>query len=171
MYSLFTNRIHRHDTRANFKPAQIALLSEPRSDFGFSLVEVTLAIGIISFCLLTMLGLLPAGLSALRDAGQETAQSQIVQQISNKAQLMPREDLDEYVSDAPYYFDETGLILDGNSPEARYEAALKLVKTVYPGHERALNLKESISTIRVDIKTLASRRISPHVIHVPNTKG
>ncbi len=39
----------------------------------FSLVEVTLALGIMAFCLVTMFGLLPTGLNTGRDAVEQTA--------------------------------------------------------------------------------------------------
>ena len=39
----------------------------------FSLVEVTLAIGIVSFCLVALLGLIPVGLTAVKTAREEAA--------------------------------------------------------------------------------------------------
>jgi Tfp pilus assembly protein PilV len=39
---------------------------------GFSLVEVTLAIGVVSFCLLTLLALIPAGLMSVQSSTQES---------------------------------------------------------------------------------------------------
>lgn len=39
----------------------------------FSLVEVTLALGIAAFCLIVMLGLLPAGINASRSGMEQTA--------------------------------------------------------------------------------------------------
>ncbi len=40
--------------------------SMPGKSLGFSLVEVTMAIGLMSFCLVAMLGMLPVGLSQER---------------------------------------------------------------------------------------------------------
>ena len=40
---------------------------------GFSLVEVTLALGVAAFCLLAILGLLPVGLTSNRNAIEQTA--------------------------------------------------------------------------------------------------
>lgn len=39
---------------------------------GFSLVEVTLALGIAAFCLLTLFGLLPTGINIVQKASEET---------------------------------------------------------------------------------------------------
>lgn len=44
----------------------LSFLPKKFRDAGFSLVEVTMALGIMSFCLLAMLGMLPVGLSQER---------------------------------------------------------------------------------------------------------
>jgi type II secretory pathway pseudopilin PulG len=49
---------------------------------GFSLVEVTLALGLVSFCLLTMMGLLPVGLNAVRSSNNEAMATNCLEQIA-----------------------------------------------------------------------------------------
>ncbi|MEY2480538.1 MAG: hypothetical protein QOI04_1465 [Verrucomicrobiota bacterium] len=51
---------------------------------GFSLVEVTLAIGIIGFALLAIFGLIPVGLKSSRDAVDDTKTSLMAQDIFNR---------------------------------------------------------------------------------------
>jgi type II secretory pathway pseudopilin PulG len=48
---------------------------------GFSLVEVTLALGVAAICLVTMLGLLPASLKTQQSSIQQTTANQILSQI------------------------------------------------------------------------------------------
>ena len=48
---------------------------------GFSLVEVVLAIGVASFCLLTVLALLPTGLKTNQIATDSTKANQVISQI------------------------------------------------------------------------------------------
>jgi type II secretory pathway pseudopilin PulG len=48
---------------------------------GFSLVEVTLALGVAAICLVTMLGLLPAGVKTQQNSIQQTTANQILSQI------------------------------------------------------------------------------------------
>lgn len=176
MYSLFTKRIQRHDTPI-LPTAQIPGTNRKVrwiyvKEAGFSLVEVALAIGIISFCLLTMLGLLPTGLDALREAGQQTAQTQIVQQIASRAQLMPYEEITDFIANSrvtPYFYDESGLALDSRTPDARYEVTLDDGKTQYPGS--STDIKRHFTAIKVIVKPIASRQTNRYVIHVPNTKG
>jgi type II secretory pathway pseudopilin PulG len=47
----------------------------------FSLVEVTLALGVAAICLVTMLGLLPAGVKTQQNSIQQTTANQILSQI------------------------------------------------------------------------------------------
>lgn len=49
---------------------------------GFSLVEVTIALGIMSFCLLAMLGMLPVGLSQERKATDQLLALQALTAVS-----------------------------------------------------------------------------------------
>lgn len=56
-------------------------ISSPLRNQGFSLPEVTLALGIAAFGLTTLLGLLPQGLNNIRKAGDVAASTRISQQI------------------------------------------------------------------------------------------
>jgi uncharacterized protein (TIGR02598 family) len=49
-----------------------------RSRLGFSLVEVTLALGVAAFCLLAVFGLLPIGLKTQQSAIEQTAATRVV---------------------------------------------------------------------------------------------
>jgi uncharacterized protein (TIGR02598 family) len=48
----------------------------------FTLIEVSLAVGVASFCLLTVLGLVPVGLAANQNAAQQTTAAGIATAIS-----------------------------------------------------------------------------------------
>ena len=50
---------------------------------GFSLVEVTIALGLLSYALLALLGLFTVGLSSSRESSMETALSQIALHVSS----------------------------------------------------------------------------------------
>jgi type II secretory pathway pseudopilin PulG len=54
---------------------------------GFSLVEVTLALGLVSFCLLTLVGLLPVGLGSLKTSNDEAAATNCLEQIAGSIQV------------------------------------------------------------------------------------
>jgi len=53
---------------------------------GFSLVEVLMAIGIVAFAYIAMIGLLPAGMTSFNKAIDNSLGSQIMQRIATEAQ-------------------------------------------------------------------------------------
>lgn len=57
-----------------------------RCDQGFSLVEVTLSLGIISFAFLSIFMLIPTGLNTFREATDASIGSQIAQRVIGDAQ-------------------------------------------------------------------------------------
>jgi type II secretory pathway pseudopilin PulG len=56
------------------------MTSPGRKTAGFSLVEVTLALGVAAFCLLVLLGLLPTGLKTQQGSIRQTTANQIIAQ-------------------------------------------------------------------------------------------
>lgn len=56
-----------------------------RKRSAFSLVEVTLAIGVMAFALLAIFGLLPTGMGVFRQALDTSVSSQIIQRVLNDA--------------------------------------------------------------------------------------
>ncbi len=52
---------------------------------GFSLIEVVVALGIVSFAVIAILGLIPTGLNTLKDSNGETVRAQIVRSIAGSA--------------------------------------------------------------------------------------
>lgn len=50
---------------------------------GFTLVEVILALGIVSFCSLAIVGLLPVGMNSIRNTRNEIAAASVAQWVSN----------------------------------------------------------------------------------------
>ncbi|MDR0534466.1 MAG: Verru_Chthon cassette protein B [Verrucomicrobiales bacterium] len=93
---------------------------------GFSLVEVVLALGILVFCLVALLGLLPMGIQSFRSAMSMTVESQIAQSLSSDLQLTDFSNLRA----GTYYFDDQGMLLSDapNAADARviYTATVTL---------------------------------------------
>src|ERR1043165_4198247 len=97
---------------------------------GMSLIEVTMAIGIASFCMVTVMGLLPVGLSIMRDAVDQTVESQIVQQMHAEIQQTGFSRLGERYEARTYYFSEEGDPLE-SATGARYRAVTGVTAPVY----------------------------------------
>lgn len=60
---------------------EISLDSPRKAAHGFSLPEVTMAVGIASMAIVLLLGLLPSGMSSIRSASNTLAETRIYQQI------------------------------------------------------------------------------------------
>src|SRR5215210_7746485 len=85
---------------------------------GFSLVEISLAIGIIAFAFVGLIGLLPVGLTTFRDAIDTSNEARIVQSFTAKLLATEFEKIGDLSFDTGqptgeiFYFDEEGLLVD-----------------------------------------------------------
>ncbi len=75
---------------------------------GFSLVEVALALGVISFGLISLLGLIPTGLKVLVKAKDLALESTISQTVVTQARQTSFSNLPGFAAGSPLYFDEQG---------------------------------------------------------------
>lgn len=96
----------------------------------FSLVEVTIAIGVIAFALLAVIGLLPIGIQSSKDAGDDTRTSAIAQDVFNRTQgqldgyVVMTASNNGYIASLPssvltagtFYYDSDGRFLSSSSP-------------------------------------------------------
>lgn len=87
----------------------------------FSLVEVLMAIGLVTFALLVIFSLMPAGLAALQGANRQIVETEIFNTIGAELASTPFQTLDDYVKNAnkrfPVYFDNEGIEVPANSPD------------------------------------------------------
>ena len=74
---------------------------------GFSLVELVLAIGIVSFAFVSILSLIPMGMTAFQQAIDTTVGSQIVRRLINEAQQTDYATL-VATPTSEHYFDDQG---------------------------------------------------------------
>jgi uncharacterized protein (TIGR02598 family) len=93
---------------------------------GFSLVEVAISLGIVTFSLTALLGIVPIGLAHFREAIDTTVSSQLAQRVITDAE---QTDFDLLIASAESstadffvlperYFDEQGSEVQGNDPQA-----------------------------------------------------
>lgn len=66
-----------------------------RRDGGFSLIEVTMALGITAMVLVPLLAILPHSMKNMREAIDVSVSSRILEEIASEAQLMKFDDLDK----------------------------------------------------------------------------
>lgn len=140
---------------------------------GFSLVEVTIALGLISFGLVTMIGLMPTGLEVLRNSTQQTIDTQILQQISNDLvvnSFNSRSDFSTFNTATLYFNEEAQLLASGTG--ARYKAVLQDQSPSLPGLSQSdvqsfsSSLKRiGVSISRIDIPNASTNYYSLQIAY------
>jgi uncharacterized protein (TIGR02598 family) len=144
--SLTTERLARRDLTPRSRRATRSRLG------GFTLVEVTLAIGIISFAFVAMFGMLPVGLSVSRQAMDTTIEAQIVQQMKTQALQTDFSRLDELENVSELFFDDQG---------KQVEEGQSVFRAKFSGVSADTKLPDGTSTSRLKTVTIS----------VANTKG
>ena len=142
----------------------------------FSLVEVTMALGLVSFAVITVIGLMPVGLVALHRAMDSTEEGQIVREISSQALLTPYSQLTNNFSGTTFYYDEDGVFLTNSAaprPAAtRYWATTTVSTPVFPGSSSVTGLTNSLYTVHIELMSGASANATSsnsYNIQVPNS--
>ncbi|PTX94042.1 hypothetical protein DB345_21010 [Spartobacteria bacterium LR76] len=131
-----------------------------KSFAAFSLVEVTLALGIVSVSLLSLIGLLPAGLGALRESMDQTVHAQILQRIAAGVSTSEFASL----TGQTLTFDQEGQLLAGASDaSARYTAKVQESTPSLPG----LSADADIAQMQDHLKRI---RIGITRSNVPNAQ-
>lgn len=100
---------------------------------GFSLVEVTLALGVAAFCLLSVCGLLTVGLDAKRGASSQTAAAGVLAAVVDDLRATPKSSATSsqfavtFGNNKTLYFDALGRAATTTTPaspspfQARYQ--------------------------------------------------
>jgi uncharacterized protein (TIGR02598 family) len=106
-----------------------------RPDTGFSLVEVTLALGVAAFCLLAVFGLLPIGLKTQQTAIEETAAtrtlSAVISDLRSTARTATTSSIfgitipsNSVTSSSTLYFDTEGHMSAAIDANSRYRLTI-----------------------------------------------
>lgn len=74
-------------------PTKITALGTQQAVRGFSLVEISLAIGVMAFGLVSILGLMPVGLTLFKDTMKQATVTKIVENIAVEARQTDFDDL------------------------------------------------------------------------------
>jgi len=115
---------------------------------GFSLIEVTLALGIVAVAMIPLIGLLPVGLSASHDATEKVAFSHIVKRISADLRKLPFGQIDGYLSEARYFTYQGTSASEG---EAIFMVVLAASGPSYPGSGALAGLNTELQRVEIEI--------------------
>lgn len=138
----------------------------------FSLVEVTIALGIAATAIVSVLGMMPVGLSTMREAVDQTTEAQILRQISTGASLYPFDRLGDYAAGGPYLFTQDGTLQTSRDAQTRYSLRVTITNAAYPGSSNAMNISSNLAAILVETERSVGNAIvsrSTNVIHVSNS--
>lgn len=97
---------------------------------GFSLVEITLALGVMAFCMIAIVGLLPVGFRTTQGSSQETLATDLVASIDADLRATPLTSSASpffnisMTGETVFYVDDSGLTT--TSSNARFRAYVKL---------------------------------------------
>lgn len=117
--TLKTLRLGGQETRRRFTPVR----SLPSA---FTLAESLFAMAIVSFTILSIIGMMPGGLTELRAAERRSAEARILHSLSNEFQTKPIADLSRVPPDVRY-FDVAGAELAGKTLDAVFAARVQPV--------------------------------------------
>lgn len=141
---------------------------------GFSLVETALALGIVSFAFVALLGLLPAGLTTFRQAMDTSVGAQIAQRIVSEAQetdfqimlasasMLDRGAGGQFFRLPLRYFDEQG----NETREPGLASAAERLRTLYTVRVRgskpgSANVAEHSSAWFTSLPDVGGKRFNP----------
>lgn len=144
----------------------------PHVRAAFSLVEVTLALGLVAFALISVLGLMPVGLTTMREAMDQTTQSQISRRVAGEMMLTPFSKLDAWLANGPIYFDDQGEKQAAENGETRYSVEIRRGVSSFPGSSNETNLQGSLATFLIEIRRGSGPSapfVSTNVVHIPNS--
>ncbi len=119
----------------------------------FTLVEVTLAIGIVAVAILSMTALMPVGLRTMKDSADSAVTAQILNKVASMVQTTPfGNDLNTFIAEGPLLFDRAGC--DVSSIEkAFFSVTLTTNATSFPGAPNDLS-PVSAQTLEIKISVL-----------------
>jgi uncharacterized protein (TIGR02598 family) len=129
------------------------LISHPRSAKAFSLVEVVLAIGVVSFAMMAMLGTLPVGLKSSQQSRGQVATANISRQLQGELQQISFNNNStdtlsvQTLGDSSFYYTLEGTKTDADG--AYYVAKFEVNPLTLPGltvdASRARSVKVTLS--------------------------
>ncbi len=108
-------------------PSRLGRFLERKSD-GFSLVEVAVALGIVAVAMMSIMALVPLGLTTMHEAVEINVQTRVVQQLHNEARQTPFNRLSgapgAFSAHSPRYYTDEGDEVASSDPAATYVAFL-----------------------------------------------
>jgi uncharacterized protein (TIGR02598 family) len=100
----------------------------PKPQSAFSLIEVTIALGIVAFAMVPIIGLVSTGMKSLRESMDETVRAEIVRKVSSEALRVPYRLLSEEFQNKTNYFDDEGVQQSSSNASTIFVATTALTE-------------------------------------------
>lgn len=107
-----------------------------------------MAIGLVSFSLLAILGLLPIGLGTVREAIAQSAEAGIARQLRSAVQQVPLLSV-QALDGETFLYNRQGMKVDAASQDAYFEATLDVAPPVITG--ASTNFPSAAQVVKVDL--------------------
>lgn len=127
---------------------------------GFSLVEVVLAIGVLSFAVIPMIAMIGGSLQSYRSASQELVRRQILTQIAADAQQAPASDLQAQPNRTAYFDVEGNPVASEAHPDKIYTAVVEVLPQVNP------LTSTSLFQVRIRVESLGAESVQQTSLQV-----
>jgi uncharacterized protein (TIGR02598 family) len=125
-----------------------------KGSLAFSLVEVTMALAITGFAMVSLIGLLSVGLDQSRRNIEVSVQGQIMDWTRGQAKAaLESDNLPSVTAGNPYYFDGDGLALDG--ADASNAGRRVFSATILPTTKQLPGSTQSVWGVEIVIKAPA----------------
>lgn len=130
----------------------------PRRVSGFTLVEVVIALGITTFAVVTVLGLLPVGFQTMREATSQTHATIIMNQIQGEVSATPFENLPRLAGQR--FFTFNGLEVSDENLDKHFEVRILTPEEAsFPGSSTLGNLDRHLRKLDVEIHSPGGRSL------------
>ena len=136
-----------------------------RAGRAFTLIEVLLALGIVSFAFMALCGMLPVGLKTYRDAMDATCRANIVRVVSAELAQSPYTNIDTTLMSSNRYFSDQGLEVT-SAADARFR--VKYVN-VLSGTSLFGATNSSLKPVTIEISAVqGGSSLSRVTVFIPN---
>jgi uncharacterized protein (TIGR02598 family) len=127
----------------------------PPGERAFSLVEVVVALAVVSFAIIGIIGFIPVGLQNLRSAIDMSTQTRIVESVTSSMNETGFTNVVAWSTN--YYDDEGNTMTNATSPGVLYEAVINATApTLIPGGLNSTNLMMvNVAISRINTPNLA----------------
>lgn len=139
-----------------------------RQSGGFSLIEIVIAIGLAAFAIVGLIGLMPQGLTTLKQSRSDSLRAEILKSVANTAKQTDFS-LISSLNGTNFYFDADGVLVTSGSPDALYQAVLGTNSANVPASGSSYTLPGAIEvSVNICRKDNTNSESTTHTLIIPD---